>query len=237
MRTVLALLLAASASGALAEVDGEIRERIRQGLEVLDAAEDLSAIRPTPFADLYEVVIGPRIVYMSGDGRYVLSGDLMDLEERRNISAEHRAQARAATLAELGPEDTIEFAPPDPRHVLYVFTDIDCGYCRRLHTEIDQLMNAGIAVRYLAFPRAGVGSESYDKFVSVWCSKDPRRALTRAKAGEELPPATCENPVAAHYQLGDRMGVRGTPSIMLESGEELGGHVPADQLKRILGEG
>ena len=114
----------------------------------------------------------------------------------------------------------IEFSPSNREvsHTLYIYTDIDCGYCRKMHQEINQLNDAGIAVRYLAYPRSGIGGESYDKAVSVWCAADRQQALTESKAGKLLPSASCTNPVADHYRMGEAMGVRGTPAVYLENG-------------------
>lgn len=238
MRPIIAasLLLTTFACTA-AGVDKAVQEKIRQGLAGSLPNGKLDSIVASAIPGLYEVTVGPRVLYVSADGRYVLNGDLMDLKERRNLSEERRAQARVEAFSKVGRDQMIEFGPENPAHVLYVFTDIDCGYCRRLHAEVGELNEAGIAVRYLAFPRAGIGSESYDKFVSVWCSADRQQALTDAKAGKDISDASCDNPIAAHFALGEQMGVRGTPTIVLEDGEELGGYVPADQLKRILGGG
>jgi len=118
-----------------------------------------------------------------------------------------------------------------------VFTDIDCGYCRKLHGEIDQFNAKGITVRYLAFPRSGIGAPSYNKAVSVWCDKDPQAAMTRAKNGETLPKADCDNPVKEQYELGQLIGVQGTPAIIMEDGALLPGYVPAAKLAAALDKG
>jgi thiol:disulfide interchange protein DsbC len=115
-----------------------------------------------------------------------------------------------------------------------IFTDIDCGFCRRLHAEMAQYNKQGIAVRYLFYPRAGIGSDSYKKAVSVWCADDRQAAMDSAKAGNEVPEKTCENPVEAHYELGQQMRVQGTPAIVLEDGEMVPGYVPPDKLRRAL---
>jgi len=233
MRLVLiisALLGGAAAWPALA--DEALARRFSESLSTVLPEAQVTSVRETAVAGLYEVALGPKILYMSADGRYVFSGDLMDLQERRNLSDERRAEARVAGLREAA--GAIEFAPPAPRHVIYVFTDIDCSYCRRLHQEVPELNAAGIAVRYLAFPRAGLDSDSYHKAVSVWCAADRRQALTDAKAGKAIPEARCDAPVQAQFRLGEAFGVRGTPAIYLENGDEIGGYVPAPRLIQIL---
>jgi thiol:disulfide interchange protein DsbC len=188
---------------------------IKRVKEIVPNAE-VSSVNASPVAGLYEVIVGKSdIVYMSADGRFMLKGDLLDLNDRRNLTEERRGEARLNALKSMNPKTMIEFAPANAKHVIYVYTDVDCTYCRRFHQEVGVLNQAGITVRYLAFPRAGIGSESFRKTVSVWC-------------------ATCDNPVKAHYESGITVGVKGTPTIILESGEELGGYVPAEKLVQYI---
>ncbi|NNC55525.1 MAG: DsbC family protein, partial [Pseudomonadales bacterium] len=119
---------------------------------------------------------------------------------------------------------------------IYVFTDVDCYYCQKLHREVGQLNDLGVEVRYLAYPRAGVNSPVHKKLASAWCAKDPRDALTKLKAGEDIPENECaKNPIASQFHLGNRLGVSGTPAIFSESGKQLGGYVPADGIAERLG--
>jgi thiol:disulfide interchange protein DsbC len=128
----------------------------------------------------------------------------------------------------------IAFKPKSSKHLVYVFTDIDCGYCRKLHSEIDQYLTEGIEIRYLFFPRAGEGSDSYKKAVSVWCADDRNTALTKAKRGDTIEERQCDNPVDQHLTLGTQMGAAGTPMLVTEKGNILPGYVPAGQLAKIL---
>jgi thiol:disulfide interchange protein DsbC len=130
----------------------------------------------------------------------------------------------------------IVFSPASPKHTITVFTDIDCTYCRRLHNEVKQLNDLGVKVRYMAFPRAGAGSEPFSKAVSVWCAEDRQQAITDAKAGQPVPTKNCANPVQAQYEVGQTIGVRGTPAIILENGRMLPGYVPAPELVQQLDE-
>ncbi len=199
---------------------------------------EITAVAPGPIAGLYEVMLGPSVLYMTKDGQYLVRGDIYDLKERANLTDKTRTRARHASFADLPEGSAIEFAPADgkPAHTIYVFTDIDCGYCRKMHGEIARLTSAGIGVRYLAFPRSGLQGESYDKAVAVWCAKDRQKALTDAKLGKEIAKSQCENPVATLYELGQSFGIRGTPAVYLDTGEELGGYIPANDLARILGD-
>ena len=137
----------------------------------------------------------------------------------------------------IDPDTYIVFAPRKPRHTVTVFTDVDCPYCAKFHLEVPDLNELGVRVRYAAWPRTPPGTESYARSVSVWCAGDPHQAMTDAKAGREIEPATCENPVAEHFEVGQRIGVRGTPSIMTETGELIGGYVPYRELVQKLDQG
>jgi len=129
----------------------------------------------------------------------------------------------------------IVFGPDAPKRYITVFTDIDCSYCRKLHNEVAELNEAGIQVRYLAFPRAGIGSKSHKKYESVWCNDDQQTALTSAKSGASVPSANCTNPVAETYKLGQEVGVRGTPTIIFDDGTVAPGYVPAKDLIKRMG--
>jgi thiol:disulfide interchange protein DsbC len=141
---------------------------------------------------------------------------------------------RKAALDKIGEQDMIVFKAPNSKYTVSVFTDIDCGYCRKLHSEIDQYLAQGITVRYLFFPRAGKGSESYNKAVAVWCAADKNKALTAAKKGDAFDIKSCDNPVDKHMQLGEDFGMTGTPMIVTAKGNILPGYVPAAQLAKVL---
>lgn len=194
-------------------------------------------VRSTSVPGLYEVVIGSQIIYLSEDGRFAIQGDVIDLEARTNLTEARRNDLRVKAVEAVGEDNMVVFSPAGPtKHTVTIFTDIDCGYCRKLHQEIADYNQQGIEVRYLMYPRAGVGSESYDKAVWVWCADDRQDAITRAKRGEEIPHKTCANPVKAQFELGQALGVRGTPSIILENGQMVPGYVPAAQLAKMLEE-
>jgi thiol:disulfide interchange protein DsbC len=207
---------------------------VRQSVERLLPDMRIEQITLSPIPELYEVVAGSRIFYVSADGHYLLHGNLLDLHTKQDLTAARSSKIKKAALDSLSEEQMIVFSPENPKHTITVFTDIDCGYCRKLHQEIGEFMAKGIKVRYLFFPRAGVGSPSYTKSVSVWCSPNRNQALTDAKSGKTLPNLTCDNPVQKHMELGELMGVTGTPSIILESGRILPGYVPAQRLERYL---
>jgi thiol:disulfide interchange protein DsbC len=212
----------------------DVPPMVSEGVSKLMPGVTPSWVKPAPMADLWEVAFGPHIFYFSADGRYVLRGDILTTDGRENLTRPARNKARLDSVESLGEATMIVFSPDTPQHTVTVFTDVDCGYCAKLHSEMQSYLDAGIRVRYVAFPRAGIGSESYERIVSVWCAEDQRQAMTDAKAGRPVPRNLCPSPVADHYQMGQLIGVRGTPSIVLETGDVVPGYVPADRLLEAL---
>lgn len=195
-----------------------------------------TSVKPSVIDGLYQVDIGPQVMFVTEDGRYLIDGAIIDLETRENIAEAAQAEARQRTMAGVKDDEAIIFAADDPKHQVTVFTDIDCGYCRKLHHQIDGYNEAGISVRYLFYPRSGAGSPSYDKAVAVWCADDQQAAMTAAKNGEDVGTASCKNPVEEHMALGGLLGIRGTPAIVLENGEMIPGYVEPKRLLTLLDE-
>ena len=209
-----------------------IPEKIKQRL--LTKGFEVDEVSPSEITGLYEVIIGPKIFYVSEDARYLLMGKMYDSETQEDLSEKKVSKARLASLEKVGTDNMVVFKPKETKHVVHVFTDIDCGYCRKLHSQIDDYLDKGIEVRYLFFPRAGTGSSSYSKAETVWCADDRNEALTQSKAGKKLPTKTCKNPVTEHMQLGEAFGLRGTPMIITEKGRMLPGYVEAKPLEELL---
>lgn len=219
------------ASGAvLAANKDSIEERVR----ALVPNVETIAIAETPVPGLMEVRINNDILYMSEDGRFLVQGRMIDLETQQDLTDSAKSGLRREQISDLDAADFVSFGPEDAEFELLVFTDVDCGYCRRLHEQIADYNNLGIRIHYLAFPRAGVGSQTHEKMVSVWCSDDRQSAMTVAKSGDTPPKKSCENPVEEQYQLGQSLGVTGTPSLMTYDGEMIPGYVPPKDLHERL---
>ena len=218
--------------------DAQAQDKIQKSLAVLLPGVVPDSISKTPLDGIYEIVFGPRLVYMSEDGKYMLQGNIIDLETRENLTEPRLLEAKATAMRNVGEENMVVYSPPKGvamKHQVNIFTDIDCGYCRKLHSEMADYNKAGIEIRYLFYPRAGVGSESYNKAVKVWCANDRRSAMDTAKAGKEVDSKTdCSNPVADHMMLGSLIGVTGTPAMVLTDGTLVPGYVPADRLVKVL---
>jgi thiol:disulfide interchange protein DsbC len=156
------------------------------------------------------------------------------MDTREDLTEGAKAELRREIIASVDSTKQISFSPEEPVHELMVFTDIDCGYCRKLHAQVAEYNEHGIAINYMAFPRAGIGSRSYEKAVAVWCAEDPQEALTQAKLGADPDPDQCDNPIAEQYQLGMELGVTGTPALLTHNGQLIPGYVPPEQLRQRL---
>ncbi|HEY0503912.1 MAG TPA: DsbC family protein, partial [Lysobacter sp.] len=185
-----------------------------------------------------EAVVEGQVVYVSDDGRHMfvpgVGGALFDVQGKRNLTEDSMASIRKQLLRTIPTSERIVFAPTNPKYTVTIFTDVECGYCRKLHSEIAEYNRQGIAIEYLAFPRMGIGSDDYKKMVAVWCAPDRRKALTDAK--NDRPPAysNCKTSVNQQYDVGRRVGLTGTPMILTQDGEELGGYVPPKALREAL---
>jgi thiol:disulfide interchange protein DsbC len=192
-------------------------------------------VRPAALPGMYEITLGPDTAYVSADGKYLILGDMFEVDTKSNLTEAGRSDQRRKVLAEVDERDMIIFGPTKAKYTITVFTDVDCGYCRKLHGEMDELNKLGVRVRYMAYPRAGQGSEDWHKMEQVWCAKDRKAAITQAKRDQPLNSPDCgATPVAKQYQLGEEMGVRGTPAIYTARGDYIGGYLaPAKMLETL----
>ncbi len=209
-------------------------ESARKNISKQFKGVNINNITPSPVPGLFQVSMPPRFFYASADGRYIVDGDLIDLKSKQNVSQAPRNSSVSAAIAAMGEDSMIIFGKDTLKHTVTVFTDIDCGYCRKLHSEINKYNELGIRVRYMAYPRAGIGSAAYKKAEAVWCSKDKAAALTKSKKGASIKAENCKNPVAKHYALGNLIGIRGTPAIVLHDGTVVPGYIPAKRLSDAL---
>lgn len=193
------------------------------------------SVSKSPVDGWYEVLYGTQVIYVSDDGQYLFQGMLIDLDnDQRNLTEAAAGKARKSLMVDVHKQKPITFGATDPKYTVTIFTDIDCGYCRKLHAEMDQYASYGIKVNYLLYPRNGLNTPSYKKSVSVWCSDDQKEALTKAKRGETIEQKSCDNPVAEQFEVGNKIGVTGTPAILTESGELIAGYMPAKDLVQRL---
>ena len=221
------------ASGPAAAA-GTPEAKVRAALQEVTQGMAADYIGPAPFAGFREVVVSGQVLYVTDDGRYLIQSQPFDLQERKPVASEGLMAHRRALLATIPVEDRIVFAPPDTKHTLTVFTDIECGYCRRMHQQVADYNRLGIAIQYVAFPRMGPASKDFRDMESVWCAGDRRRALSDAKAGQAVSKKQCDNPVAKQFELGQQVGVSGTPAVFAEDGTQLGGYLAPQQMLEAL---
>ena len=220
-----------------AVAEDSIPEAVLSFARTLTGTVAPNAVRATPVPGLYEVRVQGEFVYVTANGRFFVHGDLYDARDRRNLTELSRRDGRLEVVEAIDPGTFIVFGSEKPEHTLTVFTDVDCPYCAKFHLEVPELNKLGVRVRYAAWPRTPPGTESYARSVSVWCAQDQHQAMTDAKAGREIEPATCENPVQEHVEAGRRVGVRGTPTMVTDKGDVIGGYVPFRELVQRLEQG
>lgn len=232
-RLLIAAALVLSSGLALASPE----QKIRAALKEIAPELKITSIQPAPIKGLYEVMAGTDLMYITADGRHFISGHIVDLKTRDDLTEPRLAEARKRLIDAVGEEAMVVFGDKSAKHTITVFTDIECGYCRKLHNQIADYEKEGIRVRYLFFPRAGQGSPAFEEAVSVWCAGDEaarRTAMTTAKSGGKIESKTCDNPVDEHMALGVDLGLRGTPAIITDSGEMIPGYVEPKRLAARL---
>ncbi len=195
----------------------------------------IDALADGPYEGLYEVITDSRVVYVTEDLSLLFQGNIIDLNHGIDITEARLAGIHMGLINSLGESKMLVYkAEPASDRNITVFTDINCGYCRLLHSEIDTLLTGGVNVRYLMFPRAGLESESRVALESVWCADNPQQAMTSAKAGEPIQEESCDTPVQEHYDLAGKVGLRGTPLIYLDNGTAIPGYREAAAIIEMI---
>ncbi|MBT8149339.1 MAG: DsbC family protein [Gammaproteobacteria bacterium] len=232
-------LAAAFLYGGVSVHAGNDSDKILEPLKKARPDFDFESVQPTQVKGIYRTtIIGGPTIYITEDGKHFFAGDFFEVGDNDiiNIAEQEMEADRKTSMAALKNKDMIIFSPKKTKALVYVFTDVDCYYCQKLHREVPELNELGVEVRYLAYPRAGIGSASYRKIASAWCADDANDALTRLKAGEDIAENVCKNnPVAAQFKLGGRLGVTGTPALVTAEGKLLPGYMPAATLAKRLG--
>ncbi|MCU1719616.1 thioredoxin fold domain-containing protein [Pseudomonas sp. 5P_3.1_Bac2] len=211
-------------------------DAIRSTLKALDPEMTIEAIAEAPMPGVYQIELtGGRQLYSSADGKFLLQGNLYQIKDGKAVNLTEGAEMRgvAKLINAIPASEMVVFAGDKPKTHITVFTDTDCGYCQKLHSEVSELNKLGVEVRYVAFPRQGLNSPAAKELANVWCAKDRQAAMTRAKTQKGVPDATCDNPVAKQYNLGLSLGVSGTPAIILANGKMIPGYQPAPILAKV----
>lgn len=228
------LLTSATAVQAAGADTAAIKKRLQA---IVPNGSDLAKITQTAIPGLYQIQLGMTVVYMSKDGQFLVNGNLINLDSNKNLTKLAQSKARKVALADISEDSMIVYpvtGDKGKQHTITVFTDMDCPYCAKLHKEVPALNKAGVEVRYLAYPRAGMGSPSYFKAVSVWCADDPAKSLDDVMHGIPPEKKQCKNPVREHMMHAEAFEVNGTPNIILDNGDLIPGYVPAKKLIQLL---
>ena len=225
---------AAPTAAAPKVAPGSAEARARDAIHKLNAKVQIDHIGAAPIPGFREAIVGGQTLYISDDGRYMLQGSLYDMVAKQDLSQASVSKLRRELLKTIPVSDRIVFAPPNPKYTVAVFTDVECGFCRKLHSQIADYNREGIAVQYLAFPRMGIGSPDFQKMVNVWCATDRKQALTDAKNDRAVPLRNCKNPVTMEYDVGQRVGLEGTPMIVAADGTAMPGYMPPKELRAAL---
>lgn len=230
LRILLIILACLFAVPVAAEETADVRERLASRFPGAEAENVIA----TPIDGVYEITVGPVVLYVSEDGRYLFRGNLFDMKTDENLTEKREARARQRSLASLPDESLIIYEAEDPRYSITVFTDTSCGYCREFHSQIDDYLALGISVRYAFYPRNGMAGETWQIMEHVACADDRKAALTAAKQGKRIAAKSCEAPVMEHWQLGRMLGIRGTPAIFTSDGRMIPGYLPPRSLVKAL---
>ncbi|MGL5047905.1 MAG: bifunctional protein-disulfide isomerase/oxidoreductase DsbC [Shewanella sp.] len=227
---IFALVVAPLANAATATPDtAAIKQKLTEMLDV-----EVVSMQDSPIEGLYQAMTSRGVLYISRDGTKMFHGNLYDLDKgMKNLTEAALAGPRLAMMKPLE-DQMLVYKAKNEKYVVTVFTDVSCGYCRKLHNEMAEYNKLGITIRYLAFPRAGVPSANADEMRAIWCAKDPLKAMTDAKSGQKVPATACNAKIAEQYELGISFGVNGTPAIVLEDGNMIPGYQPPADLLRTL---
>ncbi|MDG2140950.1 MAG: DsbC family protein [Gammaproteobacteria bacterium] len=217
----------------------ELIDKLKQSLEVSSQGQlQILAIKDTPLTDIFEIELNTgELLYSDITGSYLFAGDMYEttISGLVNLSSGTRQSRTQEKIANIAEDEMIIYTPEvDVKATLTVFTDVDCTYCRALHKDVEALLEQGIKIRYLAYPRGGEAADSYEKMISVWCSGDRHKSLTQAKNGQNLPKRECETPILDHYQLGNEIGISGTPALIFPDGRLIPGYMDVDRLVALL---
>lgn len=242
MKSIALLLAALAAFASVSHADDGAQEtaqmkQLREALAVTMPDLEITSISESPIPGLLELVTGPQVVYITPDGKYVIEGNMIDIERRINMTQQRRGKTQVAALNSMGEEKMVVYpatSDKSDQRSITVITDTTCPYCSKLHAEINGLLSQGVSVRYLLYPRAGLNSPAHRQLESVWCAEDPLEAMTLAKAGQSIPEKRCDNPIQEHMAFARQAGLQGTPMIFLDNGLVVPGYRPPQELIRLL---
>lgn len=229
-KVVLGLVLALT-TGSLAAAVSDDHTKLKAALAQVGLK--VNTVADSVIPGVQQVLTDKGLFFAANQGQFLIEGNIYDLTNKQLVNDKILQDVRKSGINAMQ-SSVIEYKAKDEKHVVTVFTDTSCGYCRKLHNEMQTYLDQGITVRYLAFPRGGVSSETFNELQSIWCAKNPQQAMDKAKAGDKIAVAQCKNTVADQYNLGQSFGISGTPAIVLADGTLIPGYQPAAALAGTL---
>jgi len=190
------------------------------------------AIREAPWKGLWEVVaeVGQdrMIIYIDKDLKFIISGQILDRQTKRNLTMDRLKEFRKVDIHRLPLENAISMG--DGKRKLYVFTDPQCHFCSQLHEELKLVKD--LQTFFFLFPLNPV---SYEKAKSIWCSQDRLKALEESFQGKQPGPASCNaSAIDQNLELGKHLLITSTPTLLFESGKVVEGYLLPDALENLL---
>ncbi|TLU76330.1 bifunctional protein-disulfide isomerase/oxidoreductase DsbC [Mannheimia varigena] len=205
--------------------------KLKNQLENMGATD--VTISDSPLSGFKMATSNEGIVYISQDGQYVIQGKIFELKNGKAIDITNQG-----LMAELNSyaNEMIIYPAKNEKHAVTVFMDITCHYCHLLHERIKEYNDLGITIRYLAFPRGGMNTQTAKQMEAIWSAQDKIKALNDAENGKLPTQLKTPEIVKKHYQLGVKFGVTGTPNMVTSSGELIAGYVEPKELAKMLSE-
>lgn len=218
-------------AGAVAHA-GE--KEIRQAFQKSFPGMEITSVSKVPYGDLYEVVVDGQAAYATADGKYLLLGNVVEVASKRNLTAMRNARLAEVKWSELPLAKAIKEVKGNGKRKLAIFSDADCPYCRKLEPELEKLDN--VTIYTFLYPIVNLHPDAVPTSKQIWCEKDRLKAWKAYMLQGEAPKAKgdCANPVDEIVELGEKLRVTGTPTIILENGHRIPGYIPADKLDQMM---
>jgi len=231
------LLLLAPLPGHANETEAQL-DALRNNIKANLSGIPVDHLSATPVPGIYEIISEGQVYYVDSTASFLFDGSLVDLKNRNNLTEQSMLAQNLRYIDAIGEDNMLIYknAETAPKRSMSVFTDLGCPFCQRLHSELDILLDAGVSIRYLLYPRDGLNTQAHKNLENVWCANDPHAALTAAKSGQLAPVESCDNPIEQHVALARQLGITATPMIYLDDGQRINGYLDAQTLLEVFNE-
>ena len=229
--TLFALGLSALLSG-LNPAAASTEDEIKKAFETQFPPEKVASVQKTPYAGLYEVVIGEQVFYTDDKACFVMNGSVMDMTTKNNLTQERVNEITAVDFSTLPLQSAIKQVRGDGSRVFAIFSDPNCPYCKRIEKDLTKLDN--ITLYTFLYPI--LSQDSMTRAKAVWCSADRATVWNEMMASGVAPrdPGTCATPVEQNLELGKKLHVSGTPTLFFANRRKVVGVQTLAQLQKLL---